>query len=143
MATVDSLPSRQNKLPCVTSFKRLLRMSQNNNPPETSEARSNNIRFLTYIKSNPPPDDPAMKSFYTYVEKAPDFPASPDPRVLAVYLYLKLDHQQTKGFQLYMIMYKEHPNNQLPKDLRNPTAFLDAINAIVHLQNSDPNYRYS
>ena len=103
-------------------------------PSSTSRASktpSGNSRFVTFVKSNPSTDDPAMKSFYSYVKRTANFPQSSNPRILAVYLYLKLDRLQIKGFQLYMILYKQQPGNQLPKDLHDHTAFLNAINAIV------------
>ncbi len=44
---------------------------------------------------------------------------------------------------MYMIFYRQTESvNQLPEDLKNnEQAFLEAVNAIVILQNSDPGYK--
>lgn len=108
-----------------------------------ARARFRTVRFLTFVKGTPPGDDPAMKSFYSYVDRTANLPQSSNPRVLANYLYLKLGRLQTRGYQFYMILYREQLYNQLPKDLKDHTAFLDALNAIVDFQNSDPHYKHS
>ncbi len=101
------------------------------------------MRFITFVKQNNNQDDPALKSFAKYVHDARNFPLSSDPRILAAYLYKKLNHLQTKGYQVYMMLYNQiEPNNQLPADLKNNNpAFLDALNAIIALQDNDPNYK--
>lgn len=101
------------------------------------------MRFIKFVKENANQDDPALKSFASYALAARDFSLSSDPRVLALYLYKKLNHLQTKGYQMYMILYRQiENNNQLPQDLKNNDhAFLEAVNVIVNLQNNDPGYK--
>lgn len=101
------------------------------------------MRFIRFVKNNALQDDPALISFAKYVLTTKGFPLSSDPRILALYLYKKLNHLQTKGYQLYMALYRQAESaNQLPKDLKNnERAFLEALNRIVNLQNSDPGYK--
>ncbi len=94
------------------------------------------MRFLSFVKQNSDQNHPALKSLIRYALNDKKFPLSSDPRIIALYLYSRLDHNQTKGFQAFMMLYKKmEPKNQLPAELKNDDqAFLDAINVIVHLQ---------
>jgi hypothetical protein len=101
------------------------------------------IRFIRFVKDNVNQDDPALKSFAKYVLTTKEFPLSSDPRYLALNLCKKLNHLQTKGYQMYMILYRQtESTNQLSEDLKNnERAFLEAVNTIVNLQNNDPDYK--
>ncbi|MEN9548990.1 MAG: hypothetical protein RIR12_1581 [Bacteroidota bacterium] len=65
------------------------------------------MRFISFIKQNAAQTNPALKSFANYAAANKKFPVSSDPRVLSLYLYNKLTALETKGFQLFMILYKE------------------------------------
>lgn len=65
------------------------------------------MRFISFIKQNAAQTDPALKSFADYAIKDSAFPLSSDPGILAFYLYNKLDEIQTKGFQVFMMLYKQ------------------------------------
>lgn len=96
------------------------------------------LKFVEFVTGSPGQDHPAMKSFARYVKQSgKQLPATSDPYELARYLYDKVDHEQTLGFQLFMMVYRHQEGNQLSKQLqRNDKIFLEAINAIVYLQNS-------
>ncbi|MFA6925271.1 MAG: hypothetical protein WC223_13580 [Bacteroidales bacterium] len=99
--------------------------------------------FLTFIKQNAKQEDKDILSFIEAIKKIDSVPVSSDPRLLGRYLHLKLNHQQTLGFQKCMMFYKATcENNELPAELQNDEmAFLNAINLIVELQNNNPNYK--
>ncbi|NII26639.1 hypothetical protein HB364_16235 [Pseudoflavitalea sp. X16] len=97
------------------------------------------MRFLTFVKQNANQEDPALKSFARFFINTQPPQLSSDPRILAVYLYGRLNPQQTKGFQVFMILYRQEGKNQLAPDLKNDDqAFLEAINRIVYFQQHDP-----
>jgi len=98
--------------------------------------------FLTFVKQNSKQEDKDIVSFIEVVKKNDGVPISSDPRLLGRYLHLKLNRQQTLGFQKCMMFYKATcKDNELPTELQNnEMAFLDAINLIVELQNNNPNY---
>lgn len=87
-------------------------------------------------------EDTDLLSFASAIKKIENIPLSSDPRTLGRYLYRKLNHQQTLGFQKWFMIYlSSEPNNEVPKELINQAAFLNAINIITDLQNSDPQYK--
>ncbi|PZR06931.1 MAG: hypothetical protein DI539_24260 [Flavobacterium psychrophilum] len=97
------------------------------------------MRFITFVKQNAEQEDPALKSFAKYVLRTKNFLLSSDPGILALNLYNKLNPLQTKGFQLFMILYRQQENNQLKASLNtNDAEFLDAINTIIYYQNNNP-----
>ncbi|MDD5569645.1 MAG: hypothetical protein PHD97_00645 [Bacteroidales bacterium] len=99
--------------------------------------------FLTFVKQNSKQSETDILSFINAIKNIDSIPASSDPRLLGRYLHLKLNHQQTLGFQKCMMFYKAIcKNNELPEELQNDEkAFLGAINLIVELQNNNPNYK--
>lgn len=101
------------------------------------------MNFPTFIKQNSKQEDKDILSFIEAIKKINSVPVSSDPRLLSRYLYFKLNRQQTLGFQKCMMFYKAScKDNELPTELKNnEQTFLDAINLIVELQNSNPNYK--
>ena len=100
--------------------------------------------FITFVRqSMSTMMDPAMSLCAKLITRYDDLPPSSDPRILADFLYNKLNHQATKGFQTLIMVYKQmEPTNELPEELKkDQQAMLDAINEIVRLQEGDPNYR--
>ncbi len=73
-----------------------------------------------------------------------DLPRSSDPRILAKSLYKLMDPEATKGFKVLVMIYNHmDPQSELPPELKkDPAKLLTAINAIIHLQNNDPDYRW-
>ena len=101
------------------------------------------MRFITFVKQNAEQTDPALKSFAKYVLRTQNFLLSSDPGILALNLYNKLTPLQTKGFQIFMILYRQQENNMLREILKkDDQEFLAAINIIINWQNSDPNNKY-
>jgi hypothetical protein len=87
-------------------------------------------------------ENPHLKKFATFTLSDKTFPETSDPLELAAYLYKKLDPEETLAFQKWLMIYKSmEPTNQLPEYCSNEKAFLDVINTIVRLQNSDPEYK--
>ena len=100
------------------------------------------MNFISFVKQNHNQKEEALKNFSETVINDKNFPDSSDPRILGKYLYLKLNHQQTLGFQKWMMIYKTmDTNNELPKELNDEQTFLNAINYIVFLQNNDTDYK--
>ncbi|MFA6922880.1 MAG: hypothetical protein WC223_01380 [Bacteroidales bacterium] len=97
--------------------------------------------FLTFVKQNSKQEDKNILSFIEAIKKNDSVPVSSDPRLLGRYLHLKMNSQQTLGFQKCMQLYKANSKNELPKELQNDEmAFIDALNLIIELQKNNPNY---
>jgi len=99
------------------------------------------MNFLDFVKKNSKQEDADLISFITAIKKIESIPASSDPRILGRFLYRKLNRKQTLGFQKWFMIYSADKQNELPKELHSEKTFLDAINTIVDMQNSDPEYR--
>lgn len=100
--------------------------------------------FLTFLRKNLPSfSDPATSLCARMILRFEDVPPSSDPRELAPFLYRRLNHQATKGFQTLMMVYRRmEPSTELPEDLkRDERTMMEAINQIVRLQNGDPEHR--
>ena len=67
-----------------------------------------------------------------------------DPSILAIYLYLHLNIEQTTAYQKLLILYQSTtPKHKLPeRTTAHDDMFNDALNLIVYLQNNDSNYKY-
>ncbi len=99
------------------------------------------MNFIDFIKKNGKQDDPDLISFINAIKKIENIPVSSSPKVLGRFLYRKLNHQQTRGFQKWFMLYKSlEAANEIPPELNNDVVFLEAINYIVALQNNDPEY---
>jgi len=95
--------------------------------------------FITYINSLEITDDIEVNSLLKALKKIEGLPHSSDPRLLGRFLYRKLTKQQTFGFQKLFLRYKSlDKENEIPEDIKEEKAFLQAINLIEMLQNSDP-----
>lgn len=101
------------------------------------------MNFKEFIHLVPQQLDPGIISFVEYVKSDSNFPTSSDPVVLGKYLYLKLNEQQTTGFQKIFIVYAQfEKKNELPEKYEgNQNELLNGVNTIVQLQNSDPEYK--
>lgn len=120
---------------------------QNRNSIEIniSTFKKNNIiqhmNFLDFVKKNSKQNDPDLLSFISAIRKIESIPPSSDPRILGRFLYRKLNHQQTRGFQKWFTIYKSmEKQNELPHELLDEKIFLAAINTIATMQKSDPEY---
>ena len=98
--------------------------------------------FITFVVSIEKHEDPDILIFAKALKKIEGLPSSSDPRMLGRYLYRKLNKQQTFGFQKCFLQYKAvNKTNEIPEELKDETTFLQAINLIEMLQNSDPDYK--
>ena len=96
------------------------------------------ISFLCYTARQADKD---LSSFIDAIKKIEGIPHSSDPRLLGRFLYRKLNRQQTSRFQKWFLFYKSFDKeNEIPEDIRDDVAFLQAISLIILLQNSDPDY---
>jgi|SRR6185437_14482058 len=106
--------------------------------------------FLSFIKSLIPHEikdehiedfvnqDKSVQNFILWAFKDKDFPATDDLTVLANYLYLKLNKEQTAAYQKLLLFYLYLKNGG-----RQPTnpELLQKVNLIVTLQQNDPQYK--
>ena len=101
------------------------------------------MNFKDYLNQMPEQGDTGLNSFLHYVKTDRDFPVSSDPVVLGKYLYLKLNEEQTTGFQKLYIFYANfEQNNDVPtKYKNNQEELLNGVNTIVFMQNEDPEYK--
>lgn len=101
------------------------------------------MHFIDFIKTAPKQPNKQLQAVIDLIKNDTDFPKSSDPSKLAIYLYLKLNEKQTTAFQQLLMIYRQMPNHKLPKRaIAREDMFLDAINLIVNLQNSDSDYKY-
>ena len=99
------------------------------------------MNFISFVRQNANMEDQDLKSFIQVAINDKNFPNSSDPMIMGKYLYRKLNHQQTRGFQKLLAVYRTLiPDNEIPEKFKNERAFLDAMNYIVFLQNEDPEY---
>ena len=99
------------------------------------------MNFISFLALTYKQDDCDMSSFINVIKKLEGVPASSDPRLLGRFLYRKLNKQQTSGFQKWFLLYKAYDKeNEIPIDIMEEVAFLQAIGLIELLQNSDPDY---
>ncbi|MEI7597418.1 MAG: hypothetical protein WCK02_16840 [Bacteroidota bacterium] len=96
--------------------------------------------FLEFLMFTDKQDDKDLSSFVSALKKLDTIPPrTSDPRILSRFLYRKLNQQETVGFQKWFAFYKDFDkNNEIPEDIKEEKAFLQAINLIEMLQNSDP-----
>ena len=74
------------------------------------------MNFITFLKQQTKQPDEAVNLFVNFAVNDKIFPTSSDPEILAKYLYKKLNHKQTSGFQKCLMIYKQlEPNNEIPK----------------------------
>ena len=98
------------------------------------------MNFLSFAKEVKT-EDKDILSFIEKLKQLESVPNFSDPRNLGRYLHLKLNNQETQGFQKCLQLYKSNNQNELPKELQNDElAFIDAIKLISELQNNNPNY---
>jgi len=100
------------------------------------------MRFVTFIKEmEDQPDDEYLQAFLDWFRKQEKLHLSSDPRILGIAYSHRLDEKQTRGFQIAFMMYFFEEKNQLPRDIKtDKKAFLDAINAIVYIQQREGNH---
>jgi len=99
--------------------------------------------FLSFLCLTKKQDDKDLSSFIDAIKKIEGIPHSSDPRLLGRFLYRKLNRQQTSGFQKWFLFYKSFDKkNEIPEDIKDEVAFLQAISLIELLQNSDPDYKW-
>ena len=96
--------------------------------------------FITFINKIENHEDPDILNFISAIKRIQGLPSTSDPRMMGRYLYRKLNKQQTFGFQKCFLQYKAIKANEIPEELKDETVFLQAINLIEILQNSDPDY---
>lgn len=102
------------------------------------------MHFIDFIKNSPKQQDKQLQAVIDLINNDTQFPKNSDPSKLAIHLYLKLDIKQTSAFQQLLMIYRQLPNNKLPKRaVAREDMFLDALNLIVSLQNSDSDYKHS
>ena len=108
------------------------------------------MTFIEFIRTMPAQEDPGVNAFINWAKAHPLFPTSSDPNELAKFLYDKLNHKMTLGYQkLFMVFAnmpvpagKNFPVPEIPVGLlMNPQKMLEGINKIVALQNADKNYK--
>ena len=103
------------------------------------------MHFYEFIKSLEPQEDEHIIKLIMWIKNDKTFPKNTsDPSVLAIYLYLYLNEEQTTAYQKLLMLYRHLvPNHKLPKrSTSREDMFLQAINLIVCLQNNDSNYKY-
>ena len=102
------------------------------------------MNFPDFVKSLPKQEDKAANSFIDLVKNDPNFPNTSEPSKLAIYLYQRLNIEQTTAFQKLLLFYGSMPFNQLPKKCQHrEDTMLMAVNIIVALQNFDEDYPYN
>ena len=109
------------------------------------------MRFIEFIQGMPPQQDEGINAFINWAKAHPLFPTSSDPNKLAEFLYDKLNHKMTLGYQKCFMVFANMPVPDSGEDvpaadipvglLMNQQKMLEAINKIVALQNADRNYR--
>ena len=99
------------------------------------------MNFITFIQKQAKQPDEAVNLFVNFAVNDKNFPTSSDPEILAKYLYKKLNHKQTSGFQKCLMIYKQfEQKNEIPNKYNDQMKFIDALNFIIDLQNNDPEY---
>lgn len=101
------------------------------------------MHFIDFIKTAPKQLDTNIQAVVELIKNDADFPKNSDPAKLAIHLYLKLNIKQTTAFQQLLMIYRQQPNNKLPKRaIAREDMFMDALNLIVTLQNCDSDYKH-
>jgi len=102
------------------------------------------MTFYDFIQIMPPQDDKEIISFTSFCKVDASFPKTNDPAKLAIYLYLKLNPQQTTGFQkLLMLYYHFKPENLPKRAFAREDMSLATINLIITLQNASEDYHWN
>ena len=108
------------------------------------------MTFIEFIRTMPSQQDEGVNAFVIWARAHPLFPTSSDPNELAKFLYNKLNHKMTLGYQMCFMVFAsmplpDDPNAPVPEIpvglLMNPQKMLEAINKIIELQTADKNYK--
>ena len=103
------------------------------------------MHFYQFIQTLTPQQDEHITNLITWIKNDTTFPKNTsDPSVLAIYLYLHFNTNQTSAYQKLLMLYQRLvPKHKLPeRTTARDDMFLEAINLIVTLQNNDSNYKY-
>lgn len=90
--------------------------------------------FKTFIDTNvgANQDSPISNQVISMIRNDNEFPKTADIKSIALYIYKKLNHEQTYAFQKLLMFWKYSENNHRQPD--NPKE-LEEINYIIDLQN--------
>lgn len=92
------------------------------------------MTYKEFILSLPLQEDATINWMQKFVREDGEFPDTKNVEDIIKHVYLLFNHKQTLAFQKSLIMFLE---------LTGDSTIMNAVNKIVEMQDSDPNYPYA